>query len=125
MNEFVHFEIPVDDLARAQKFYKTTFGWQTNYMKEMDYTMVQTTEVDEKNTPKRPGSINGGMMKRSRDVKAPVVTINVADIDAALAKIEKNGGKTLVKKMAVGPMGWSAYFKDPEGNVVGLWHGTM
>ncbi|MCX6648641.1 MAG: VOC family protein [Candidatus Bathyarchaeota archaeon] len=125
MNEIVHFEIPVDDLARAQKFYKSTFGWQMNHMKEMDYTMVQTTETDERNMPKKPGSINGGMMKRSKDVKAPVVTISVADINAALTKIEKNGGKTLVKKMEVGTMGWSAYFKDSEGNVVGLWQNKM
>lgn len=125
MNEIVHFEIPVDDLERAQKFYKTAFGWQMNYMKEMDYTMVQTTEVDEKQTPKKPGSINGGMMKRGGDVKSPVVTIDVADIDAAIVKVEKNGGKALGKKMVVGDMGWSAYFKDPEGNVIGLWQNKM
>ncbi|MDP2901307.1 MAG: VOC family protein [Candidatus Bathyarchaeota archaeon] len=125
MNEIVHFEIPVDDLARAQKFYETAFGWQTNYMKEMDYTMVQTTEVDEKRMPKKPGAINGGMMKRGGDVKSPVVTIDVADIDAALTKVGKNGGKAIAKKMEVGTMGWSAYFKDPEGNVIGLWQNKM
>ncbi len=125
MNEIVHFEIPVDDLERAQKFYKTAFGWQMNYMKEMDYTMVQTTEVDEKQMPKKPGAINGGMMKRGGDVKSPVVTIDVADIDAAIVEVEKNGGKALGKKMKVGDMGWSAYFKDPEGNVIGLWQNKM
>lgn len=96
-----------------------------NYMKEMDYTMVQTTEVDEKQVPKKPGAINGGMMKRGGDVKSPVVTIDVADIDDAIVEVEKNGGKALGKKMKVGDTGWSAYFKDPEGNVVGLWQGTM
>jgi predicted enzyme related to lactoylglutathione lyase len=125
MNEIVHFEIPVDNLDRAQKFYKPTFGWQLNYVKEMDYTIIQTTEVDEKNMPKKPGSINGGMMKRSKNVNAPVVTISVASIDDALAKIEKNGGKAIGKKMEVENMGWSAYFKDPEGNVIGLWQNKM
>ncbi len=94
-------------------------------MKEMDYTILVTTEVDEKNMPKKPGSINGGMMKRSREFQAPVVTINVVDIDAAVAKIEKNGGKAIGKKMEVENMGWSAYFKDPEGNVIGLWQNKM
>ncbi len=125
MNEIVHFEIPVDDLDRAQKFYKSNFGWQLNYVKEMDYTIIQTTEVDEKNMPKKPGSINGGMMKRSKNVNAPVVTISVTSIDDALAKIEKNGGKAIGKKMEVENMGWSAYFKDPEGNVIGLWQNKM
>jgi predicted enzyme related to lactoylglutathione lyase len=125
MNEIVHFEIPADDLTRAQKFYRSTFGWKMNDLKEMNYTMIHTTEVDEKQMPKKPGAINGGMMKRSKEVSSPVVTIDVADIDAALTKIEKNGGKTLIKKMQVGDMGWSAYFKDTEGNVVGLWQNKI
>ncbi len=125
MNEIVHFEIPADDMARAQKFYKSTFGWKMNDLKEMGYTIIHTTEVDEKQMPRKPGAINGGMMKRTKEVKSPVVTISVDDIDASLAKIEKNGGKTLIKKMEVGEMGWSAYFQDPEGNVIGLWQNKM
>ena len=125
MNGIVHFEIPADDLERAQRFYKSTFGWKMNYMKEMDYTIVLTTEVDEKNTPKSLGVINGGMMRRTSKVKAPVVTISVEDLDKALEKVEKNGGKAIIPKMEVGDMGWSAYFKDPEGNVMGLWQAKM
>jgi uncharacterized protein len=49
------------------------------------------------------------------------VTISVADIDAALKNVEKLGGSQVGKKMPVGDMGWSAYFKDTEGNVIGLW----
>ncbi|MDQ1668085.1 MAG: uncharacterized protein QOE40_146, partial [Actinomycetota bacterium] len=26
----VHFEIPADDLARAQEFYRSAFGWEIN-----------------------------------------------------------------------------------------------
>lgn len=61
------------------------------------------------------------MMKRTRDVKNPVVTVSVEDLDEALKKVEKNGGKAVGKKMEVGNMGWAAYFRDSEGNVVGLW----
>ena len=125
MNEIVHFEIPADDVARAQKFYRSTFGWKTNDIKELGYTMIHTTEVDEKQMPKRPGAINGGMMKRTKEVPHTVVTVSVEDIDVALMKIEKNGGKTIVQKMEVGDMGWSAYFKDTEDNVVGLWQNKM
>ena len=52
---------------------------------------------------------------------APVVTIDVEDIDAALEKIESLGGATVVPRMPVGEMGFTAYFKDTEGNVLGLW----
>ena len=27
MDKVVHFEIPADELERAQKFYKSIFGW--------------------------------------------------------------------------------------------------
>ena len=49
------------------------------------------------------------------------VTINVASIDEAEKRIQKNGGKMIRKKMPVGDMGFAAYFQDSEGNVVGLW----
>jgi predicted enzyme related to lactoylglutathione lyase len=42
-------------------------------------------------------------------------------MDAALAKIESLGGSTVVGKQPVGDMGFSAYFTDSEGNLMGLW----
>ncbi|MCI4360030.1 MAG: VOC family protein, partial [Thermoplasmata archaeon] len=71
--------------------------------------------------PKTPGAINGGMGKREGPLAHPVITIGVNDIDASLEAIEKAGGSTVSKKAPVGPMGFVAYFKDTEGNVVGLW----
>jgi len=39
----------------------------------------------------------------------------------ALAKIESLGGMTVLGRQDVGDMGWAAYFKDVEGNLMGLW----
>jgi uncharacterized protein len=118
----VHFEIPLDDVERGYKFYKDTFGWKVNALPEMNYAMVQTTESDDQGMPKNPGSINGGMAKRGDPLRVPVVTIMVDDIDAAQKKIAKNGGKVVTPKTPIGDgsMGFSAYFKDSEGNVIGL-----
>jgi len=121
MDKIVHFEIPADNLARAKKFYNTVFGWKMNEMPEMDYVIVQTVELDENGMPKEPGAINGGMLKREDPVKSPVVTISVKSIDEAAKTIEKNGGKIIRPKMPVGDMGFAAYFKDTEGNAIGLW----
>ena len=121
MDKIVHFEIPADNLERAKKFYSTVFGWKMNEMPEMDYVIVQTVELDENGMPKEPGAINGGMLKREDPVKSPVVTISVKSIDEAAKTIEKNGGKMIRPKMAVGDMGFAAYFKDTEGNAIGLW----
>ena len=117
----MHFEIPADDLARAKKFYSTVFEWRMNEMPEFEYVMVGTAESDENGMPKEPGSINGGMLKREDPVKSPVVTISVNSIDQTASTIEKNGGKMVRAKMPVGDMGFAAYFRDSEGNVVGLW----
>ena len=56
-----------------------------------------------------------------RDCHFPVITIDVDDIDAALEKIEALGGATVSARQEVGTMGWAAYFRDTEGNIVGLW----
>jgi len=121
MDKVVHFEIPADDLERAQKFYKSVFGWEMEQFPEMEYMMIRTTPVDENHMPVEPGSINGGMLKRQRPVIAPVITIAVRDMESAMKNIKKMGGELVRGKMQVGDMGYAAYFKDTEGNIIGLW----
>ena len=43
------------------------------------------------------------------------------DIAATLVAVEKHGGAAAGEKMPVGDMGFAAYFKDSEGNLMGLW----
>src|SRR5713101_3969585 len=119
----VHFEIPADNVERAKNFYKQSFGWDINQYPGMEYHMVNTTEVDQKTqAPTKPGAINGGLAKRNSDTNhATVITVDVQDIDAALKSIEQHGGKMVQKKQPVADMGFTAYFKDTEGNIVGLW----
>jgi predicted enzyme related to lactoylglutathione lyase len=125
MDKVVHFEIPVEDAARAKEFYRSIFDWQLD---DMDmgggnvYTTVTTTPIDEQSRiPTEPGAINGGLMQRSPDTPAPVITIGVAAIDDALKKIEADGGSVVQPRTEIPGMGAFAYFKDSEGNVVGLW----
>ncbi len=117
----VHFEIPADDLPRAESFYREAFGWKITSMPEMKYTMLQTAAADQTGRPTEPGTINGGMLARQGPVTHPVVTIQVPDIGAALQKVEQLGGKALTGRQDVGGMGFAAYFADTEGNVIGLW----
>ncbi|MCZ7382225.1 MAG: VOC family protein [Candidatus Methanoperedens sp.] len=121
MDKVVHFEIPADDLERAQKFYKSVFGWEMSQFPDMEYIIISTTPVDENGMPAEPGAINGGMMKRQRPITCPVITINVQDMETAMKNIKKMGGEVIRGKMQVGDMGYAAYFKDPEGNIIGLW----
>lgn len=127
MPKVVHFEIPADDLERAKAFYSSVFGWQlqTMPMAGGEYTSVVTTPVDqETQLPTEPGAINGGMMQRDERTPAPVVTIDVESIDDALKEVEAGGGATVTPRTAIPGMGAFAYFKDSEGNVLGLWETT-
>lgn len=117
----VHFEIPADDPERAQAFYREAFGWRIDSMPEFEYAMVRTTATNETGMPTEPGAINGGMLRRQGPITSPVITIDVEDIDAALASIERLGGKTAQARQPVGDMGFAAYFTDPDGNLMGLW----
>jgi predicted enzyme related to lactoylglutathione lyase len=119
--QVVHFEIPADDVERAQAFYREAFGWRIQSMPDMNYTMIGTTETDETGAPTQPGAINGGLMTRGGAFTAPVITIEAEDIDDALLTVEKLGGAVAAPKMSVGDMGYAAYFTDTEGNVIGLW----
>jgi predicted enzyme related to lactoylglutathione lyase len=127
MGKVVHFEIPVDDLDRAKNFYGSIFGWdlQTAQMGEGEYTTVIATPVDEQTRlPTEPGAINGGFMQRTESTPAPVVTIEVEAIEQALTQIVDSGGTTVTPRTPIPGMGAFAYFKDSEGNVVGLWEST-
>jgi uncharacterized protein len=127
MGKVVHFEIPVDDIDRAKNFYGSIFGWdlQTVQMGDGEYTTVIDTPVDEQTRmPTEPGAINGGLMQRTDSTPAPVVTIEVDAIDQALTQIVDSGGTTVTPRTPIPGMGAFAYFKDSEGNVVGLWETT-
>jgi predicted enzyme related to lactoylglutathione lyase len=117
----VHFEVPFDDADRAVSFYRDVFDWQIQSIPEMGYHMVSTGPVSEQSGPTEPGYIGGGMLQRQAPVQTPVVTLEVDDIDAALVAVAKHGGAAAGEKMAVGEMGFAAYFTDSEGNLMGLW----
>jgi predicted enzyme related to lactoylglutathione lyase len=90
-------------------------------MPEMAYHLVSTGPQTDQGMPSEPGYIGGGMMQRQDPVTTPVITLQVDDIDASLIAVEKHGGTVVGEKMAVGAMGFAAYFNDSEGNLMGLW----
>jgi uncharacterized protein len=118
----VHFEVPFSDGERARNFYQQAFGWKLDEIPEMKYTTVATGPVADSGMPAEPGYIGGGMFQREPAfAQGPVITIDVQSIDDALSTILSLGGEAVGEKTPVGEMGFAAYFKDTEGNVMGLW----
>jgi uncharacterized protein len=123
MNKVVHFEIPADDRDRVKKFYSEAFDWdlQDQAFGEDVYTMAITSPLDENYMHKEKGAINGGIYTRTSELPNPIIVISVPYIDEHIPKIEAAGGKLVVPKGEVPEMGYYAYFKDSEGNLMGLW----
>jgi len=106
-----HFEIPVDDLERAKKFYQNIFGWQIVDTGSQGYHLIQIGE----------GELGGGMMKRVVPEQRPVLYILVESVDEYSKKVQEAGGTIVVPKMAVPTMGYFAQALDTEGNVFAIW----
>ena len=114
MSRVVHFEIPADDPERAIQFYEKVFNWKIEKWEgPIEYWLITTGPEDQ------PG-IDGGLGRREDPATGVENTIDVKDLDASVAEVEKHGGKVTRPKMAVPGVGWMAYIKDTEGNVFGL-----
>jgi uncharacterized protein len=124
MDKVVHFEIPFDDKQRAMKFYSDCFGWQLADMPQMNYVMASTVAVDERQMPKEPGAINGGLFQRPKEAPNPAIYVGVQSVDAALAKVTAAGGRIVTPRTPIPGMGAYARIADTEGNVVGLFEGA-
>jgi predicted enzyme related to lactoylglutathione lyase len=108
-----HFEIPVDDPDRAEKFYSSVFGWTfQRYPDAPQYYGMATTGDTE------PG-INGALFQRESDSET-TLTMSVDSIEEATASIRAAGGQVLQDKTPVPGMGWFATCRDTEGNKIGL-----
>lgn len=114
-----HFEIPADDISRAQEFYKKVFGWNMQKMSnpvrpEQDYWVFETKD------DKGNQGLSGGMMKRQSPQHIVTNYITVYSIDEYASKIEKSGGKVIIPKTKLPDMGFIAVCLDSENNMFGL-----
>ena len=110
------FEIPVGDLARAQRFYETVLG---RALRRENFGGGEIAVFPYE----RPAT--GGCLQAGASA-APGHGIRIyldctPSLDAALARVEPAGGQIAQPKSALPPgMGYIAYLRDTEGNDVGL-----
>ncbi len=119
VNTLNWFEVPVTDFERAKKFYETIFGIELQVMDFQGFKMGMF--------PSTPGDgklsgaiVQGEWYKPSMDGTLVYFNGN-PDLQVALDKIEKAGGKVLQPKTQITPeYGYMAIFSDTEGNRVAL-----
>ena len=111
------FEIPVNDMERGKKFYETVLGVQLQPLALGALTMSLFTWV-------QGGEGSAGALVKAQSYvpshSGSMVYFSVDDIDATLARVEKNGGKIIRTKMDIGEFGFVGHFEDCEGNRVAL-----
>jgi predicted enzyme related to lactoylglutathione lyase len=99
----------------AFRFYSGQFGWETADIMDMGLMgKYRIFSVD--------GVPMGGMMDKPGNVPASVwgFYVNVDGIDAAVARIEANGGQTLMGPQEVPGGRWTVQALDPQGAAFAL-----
>lgn len=114
------FEIYVDNIGRAQKFYETVLSKQM-----MELPMPEGMDDKMVAFPWSEGGVNAtGALVQSKHMKAggnsTLVYFQTEDCLAEQYRVEKAGGKVIHPKFSIGEHGFCALCMDTEGNMFGL-----
>ncbi|HTM03696.1 MAG TPA: VOC family protein [Vicinamibacterales bacterium] len=115
-SEFVWYELLTPDANASERFYGDVVGWtvKPSTTPGMDYRHLTAPD----------GEGVGGILQLTDDMKKggarPVWLgyISVSDVDAEIAAIEKDGGRTQMKPTDVPGAGRMAMVADPQGAAI-------
>jgi hypothetical protein len=114
------FEIPVENMERAKKFYEAVFRVEIS-LQDFEGTKMGWFPADH-GKPGASGSLiqNKDWYKPSKSEGA-LIYFNSLDVQKELDRIEPNGGEILQRKTQISPdIGFMAVFLDSEGNRIAL-----
>jgi predicted enzyme related to lactoylglutathione lyase len=112
VGRIIHVELTAADLNRAATFYAEAFGWQATPSPFVDGYLIAETGAGD--------GIDGAIMKREYQTQPAIIWIEVEDLDATRAAVEKGGGVADHEPQEIPGVGRVAYVRDPEGVVLGL-----
>jgi predicted enzyme related to lactoylglutathione lyase len=116
--DWCHIDVLSGDAARAREFYGGVFGWQFEEYPGTDMLGVRTSEDGIESAVGGLAQVTG---QRAPAPNGIVPYILAPDMDATLAAIVTAGGEVLIPRTDVMGYGEFAHFRDPDGNVIGLW----
>ncbi len=106
-----YLELPASSVSQSASFYSKTFGWQMRTRGDGAQAFDDATgEVSGAFVTGRPASGPPGLL----------VYIMVDSVADTCRAVEANGG-TIVQPLGVDAPEITARFKDPGGNIVGLY----
>jgi 2,7-dihydroxy-5-methyl-1-naphthoate 7-O-methyltransferase len=106
-----YIEIPAADVARSAEFYQQAFGWKMRQRRDGSTSFDDTV-----------GEVSGTFVTGRSPAPEPGfgIYIMVADAGATLAAVQAAGGE-IVRPVDPAASEVSAWFKDPGGNVLGVY----
>ena len=110
MAKMEHFEIPVDDIARAQAFYASVLGYDYEPWGE---------EMGMLRQPQGEGT-NGDLHVRGA-TPHPTVVFTVDRIEDTVALAVAHGGEQIGDIQPLSENSRWVYIRDSEGNLIGLY----
>lgn len=113
MPKVVHFEIPVDNAERARTFYGEVFDWDVQGWEGQPYWLVTAGAEEER-------GVDGALIGRGEVHATPVVIVGVASVDETITAARDAGAEVLLDRQEIPGIGYSAYLRDTEGNIIGV-----
>lgn len=110
------FEIYVQDMARARKFYEAVFA---RTLDKLDSTLDMWAFPMDMNAAGAAGALvrMEGVPSGGNSV---LVYFSCADCAVEEARVTSNGGRVERSKMSIGQYGFISLVYDSEGNMIGL-----
>jgi predicted enzyme related to lactoylglutathione lyase len=115
------FEIPTNDINRAQQFYEAIFGI-TMIPMDMPNIQMRMFPLDDMMTQVGGALVDSGSFHKPSATDGPLIYLNAnPDVQIILDKVVAAGGSIIVPKTAISPeYGFMAVFMDTEGNRMAL-----
>lgn len=114
-NKIDHIELTSSDRAATAKFFEDLFGWPTQTFEAQDYLMTAFEDWSDTSMAFIQENQEFGYAPGS-----VLVYIDVADVDAAVARAQELGATVIMPKMEVENTGWMAHLAIPGGNRIAL-----
>lgn len=115
------FELPADNIERAGKFYEEVFGWHISATGMSDGSIfAQAAPMGDDLHPKEKGTINGGILPRTKTFDRPHIVITVKDLDEKINQVVAAGGSVVQPRHEIDEVMAFAIVRDTEDNHVGV-----
>ncbi|MCK0146558.1 VOC family protein [Arenibacter sp. F26102] len=122
-NPVVWFEIYVDDLKRAKKFYETVFQLELNEMPMPDTADASMKMLFFPSNMEAKNSASGALVKMEgfkAGNNSTIVYFMSEDCSKEESRIAAAGGSISKSKTSLGDYGFMVLAADTEGNMIGV-----